>query len=113
MVPSSTDPLADAPLPRVAERRAEIERRTSERRQLVLMPPVERRAGGPRRDPGERRTGPERRALETAEEHVRNALQLLMNIVDTASLDDDLRRNIDSVIFRLHFAIERMERDAP
>jgi hypothetical protein len=43
---------------------------------------------------------------------VRNALQLLMTIVETGDLDDELRRDLDAAIFRLHFAIERLRRIA-
>lgn len=104
MVPSSPDPLPDAQPPRVTERRGETDRRTADRRKLVLVPTVERRSRGTRRQPGDRRT-----SLETAETHVRDALQLLMSIVDTASLDDEVRRDLDAAIFRLHFAVERLQ----
>lgn len=104
------DPHADPQRPRLAERRGQHERRTGERRQLVLVPSAERRARETRRRTGDRRTGPELRGSETAEEHVRNALQLLMTVADTASIDDDRRRDLDAAIFRLHFAIERLRR---
>ena len=106
----TTDPHADSQHPTVPEQRAERERRTDERRKLTLVPSVERRSRWTRRRTGERRTHPGLRGTETAEEHVRNALQLLTTIAETASLDDELRRDIDAAIFRLHFAIERLRR---
>jgi hypothetical protein len=93
----------------VAERRTEQERRAGERRQLTLVPSEERRTRGTRRRAGDRRARPGRGA-ETTEEHVRNALQLLTTIAETESLDDELRRDLDAAIFRLHFAIERLQR---
>ena len=107
---SLTDPKSEAP--KAPERRATPDRRTGERRQLVLIPAVDRRAPGTRRRPGDRRAAPGHPAHETAEEHVRNALQLLTNIVETGDLDDELRRDLDAAIFRLHFAIERLRRIA-
>ena len=76
----------------------------------MLIPTVERRAPGTRRRPGDRRTGPNPPRNETAEEHVRNALQLLNTIVDSEQLDDEVRRDLDAAIFRLHFAIERLRK---
>lgn len=109
-VSSLTDPKSDAS--KAPDRRAAPDRRTGERRQLVLVPTVDRRAPGTRRRPGDRRTGKGPPGSETAEEHVRNALQLLMTIVETGDLDDELRRDLDAAIFRLHFAIERLRRIA-
>jgi hypothetical protein len=105
------DPPADAQLPRLVERRGKRERRISERRQLVLAPPVERRSPEARRVTEDRRSGSERRASQTAEEHVRNAAQLLTAIADSGLLDDELRRDLDGAIFRLHFALQRLRRD--
>jgi hypothetical protein len=93
----------------VTDRRSKPERRTGERRQLVLIPAVDRRAPGTRRRPGDRRTA-NPPGNESAEEHVRNALQLLMSIVDAGEMDDEVRRDLDAAIFRLHFAIERLHR---
>lgn len=109
----STDPHADPENPTVPEQRAEQDRRTGERRKLKLVPSVERRTRGTRRRTGERRSQPGTRGTETAEEHVRNALQLLTAIAETESLDDELRRDFDAAIFRLHFAIERLRRGDP
>jgi hypothetical protein len=97
----------------VPERRAEQDRRTGERRKLTLVPSVERRSRRTRRRTGERRATPGTSGTETAEEHVRNALQLLTTIAETESLDDELRRDLDAAIFRLYFAIERLRRVDP
>ena len=88
------------------DRRAERERRIAERRKEVRPTAVERR-GKPSLD---RRSGVEMRGSETVEEHVRNALQLLVSAVETTTLDDDLRRDIDAAAFRLRFAVERLRR---
>ena len=96
----------------MVERRGAQDRRTKERRRLTLVPSEERRTGEARRRPGDRRASPEVRDAETAEEHVRNAVQLLMTIAETDSLDDEVRRDVDAAIFRLHFAIERLRRSS-
>ena len=74
----------------------------------MLVPPLEQRSRGAQRRTGERRTGTRLGGKETAEEHVRNALQLLMTIAETGSLDDEVRRDLDAAIFRLRFAIDRL-----
>jgi hypothetical protein len=113
----STSTDLHAKPPKVPDRRAKPERRTGERRTLALVPTVDRRAPGTRRRPGDRRTdtGTGVPGGETAEEHVRNALQLLLTIVEAggADLDDEVRRDLDAAIFRLHFAIERLQRIDP
>jgi hypothetical protein len=65
-------------------------------------------AAGKERSPKDRRTGVERRGRETVEEHLRNALQLLSNIAETGSLDDEARRDLDAAMFRLRFAVDRL-----
>jgi hypothetical protein len=106
--PEAEQPEAEQPAP--ADRRSAHDRRTGERRRLTLVPQEERRVGESRRRVEERRVTPGLRDAETAEEHVRNALQLLMTIAETESLDDEVRRDLDAAIFRLHFAIERLQR---
>lgn len=111
--PAAEQPEAEQPAaeqPASADRRSAHDRRTGERRRLTLVPQEERRVGESRRRVGERRVTPGLRDAETAEEHVRNALQLLMTIAETESLDDEVRRDLDAAIFRLHFAIERLQR---
>jgi hypothetical protein len=89
------------------ERRSGAERRTGERRSVAAQPALERRAGLERRLVRARRTKLERR--ETPEEHIRNALQLLANVADSGALTDELRRDLDSAMLRLRFAIDRLE----
>jgi hypothetical protein len=105
---SSNDPHPDAQRSPLADRRGEPQRRSGERRQLVLVPPLEQRSRGAQRRTEERRTGTRLGGKETAEEHVRNALQLLMTIAETGSLGDEVRRDLDAAIFRLRFAIDRL-----
>lgn len=82
----------------VAERRA-----VAERRQAAERVPVERRAG---RD---RRTGAERRAAESAGELIRIALELLTNVAEAGTLDEDSLRDLDAAMFRLRFALDRFD----
>jgi len=95
------------------ERRSPSERRGAERRHRIALVPVERRAGGDRRLAGERRIKLQRPRDETPEEHIRNALQLLANVAESGTLDDELQRDIDSAMFRLRFAVERLEGGLP
>jgi len=92
----------------VPERRSGDERRGGERRTGAPQPGLERRTGGERRLVA-RRTKLERRAEETAEEHIRNALQLLGNVADGGTLSDELRRDLDTAMLRLRFAVDRLE----
>jgi hypothetical protein len=108
-VSPSFEPDPDAPLLPSGERRGEHERRAGERRHLDLVPSVELRARRTRRRTPNRRTGSEFPGTETVEEHIRNALQLLTTIAETETLGDDQQRNLDAAIFRLHFAIERLQ----
>ena len=92
------------------ERRTGNERRSAERRVSTGQTALERRAGAERRSLRTRRTMLDRRTEETAEEHLRNALQLLGNIAEAAVLNDELRRDLDSAMLRLRFAVDRLER---
>jgi hypothetical protein len=76
---------------------------------MATQPAFERRAGAERRLVRTRRTKLERRLEETPEEHIRNALQLLANVADSGTLSDELRRDLDSAMLRLRFAIDRLE----
>lgn len=98
-------PPPDGNLPPIVERRGEHDRRSGERRYLILVPPLERRSPKTRRREPDRRLG-----SATAEEAVRTALQLLMTITETETLDDEQQRHLDAAVFRLHFAIERLQR---
>lgn len=76
----------------------------------MVLVDVERRSGRDRRGAGERRL---HEVDETPSQHIRNALQLLANVAQSGALDDELQRDIDSAIFRLRFAVERLESVAP
>jgi hypothetical protein len=112
MAPSAGERHVDAEHPGPPEQPRLRERRIGERRQENRPPAVERRAGAGSRS-FDRRSGVEMRGSETVEEHVRNALQLLVSIVETGALDDDVRRDIDAAAFRLRFAVERLRRNKP
>jgi hypothetical protein len=87
-----------------AERRRSAERRApADRRRLVELVPVERRAAG------ERRSGVDRRAPDNMGECIRSALQLLTNVAESGVLDEENLRDLDSAMFRLRFALERFD----
>ncbi len=92
------------------DRRGISDRRTEDQPDLTLVP-VERRTGKDRRR-SDRRTSPNR-SHETAREHIGNALQLLATVSQSARLDDALQRDLDSAIFRLRFALDRLEHGRP
>ncbi len=87
-----------------ADRRLTTERRgPTDRRRVVTVVVEERRSGVERRAP------PERRAPESAGEHIRNALQLLTNVAESGTLDEESLRDLDAAMFRLRFALDRLE----
>ena len=97
-----------------AERRTGKERRSGERRQGLILVTAERRDRKDRRGKDERRAAQrrsraERRAEESAAEHIRNALQLIAQVADSHELDDEHRRDLDAALFRLRFALDRLE----
>jgi hypothetical protein len=103
---------SDAPLTdrrTAAGRRAATERRGGDRRQGLTLVTAERRAGQDRRRPAERRSVAERRAEESAIEHIRHAFKLIAQVADADQLDDEQRRDLDAALFRLRFAIDRLE----
>src|SRR5438876_5247322 len=114
-VPSSRRndaPPADRRAP--ADRRSGTERRNGDRRSTLALVTVERRSGDERRQHAERRAtgrrgGQERRGQESAAEHIRNALQLIAEVADARELDDEHRRDLDAALFRLRFALDRLE----
>lgn len=97
------------------ERRRGVDRRVGERRQVLTLVPAERRGGRDRRQGGERRgreerrSGTERRGPETAAAHIRNAVALIAHVAESDELDDERRRDLDAAIFRLRFALDRLE----
>lgn len=84
---------------------------------MLTLVPVERRGGGDRRQGGERRgreerrSGAERRGPEAAASHIRNALTLIAHVAESDELDDERRRDLDAAMFRLRFALDRLEQD--
>ena len=87
-----------------ADRRLTQDRRTrGDRRRVVTVVVEERRSGVDRRAPAERR------APESAAEHIRNALQLLTNVAESGTLDEESLRDLDAAMFRLRFALDRLE----
>lgn len=103
---------------RVLPNRRRLDQRTGERRETVAPVQLERRSrpdrrqGTERRRPGDRRTWLDRRvSQETVGELIRNALQLLADVADAGSLDDEVRRDLDAAMFRLRFALDRLESD--
>ena len=96
----------EATLP--ADRRTIADRRAAlpgDRRQVVVLVPAERRSGQ------ERRNAVERRTPESVAEHIRSALQLLTNVAESGTLDEESLRDLDAAMFRLRFALDRF--DAP
>jgi len=87
-----------------ADRRLIIDRRAATDRRRVVSVVVEDRRSGV-----DRRGQPERRAPETAGEHIRNALQLLTNVAESGTLDEESLRDLDAAMFRLRFALDRLE----
>ncbi len=115
MVPAASDRRKPIDRRAVTDRRNGEERRGGERRKALVLAPAERRAGQERRASGERRAAPERRtaaerrARESAAEHIRNAIQLLANVAEAGTLDEESLRDLDAAMFRLRFALDRLE----
>jgi len=85
-----------------------MERRDSDRRsgadQRAELVPV-----GAERRKSDRRQGIERRlALQSAAGQLQAAMGLLLQVRDSASLNDEERRLLDTAMLRLRFAVERM-----
>jgi len=96
------------------DRRSQPDRRVlGDRRKAAADAPSADSPVGDKRRVKARRSGAERRSNETVEEHLRNALQLLSNIAETGSLDDEARRDLDAAMFRLRFAVDRLRFGAP
>ena len=86
--------------------RRDTDRRSGEDKRVEHVPvAVDRRKS-------DRRLGIERRlALQSAAGQLQIAIGLLMQVADAATLDDELRRSLDTAMMRLRFALERMERE--
>ncbi len=98
------------------DRRSGIDQRSGERRLAPVTAKPERRVvpdrrvGVDRRKPSVRRSVLERRGPESVAEHIRNALQLLANVAESGTLDLEHLRDLDAAMFRLRFAVDRLER---
>ncbi len=88
-----------------ADRRQTSDRRNQpDRRRVVTVVVKERRSGT------ERRAFFERRSAEEPGEDIRNALQLLTNVAESGTLDEASLRDLDAAMFRLRFALDRLEK---
>ena len=88
-----------------ADRRQTSDRRSHpDRRRVVTVVVKERRSGK------ERRAFFERRSSEEPGEDIRNALQLLTNVAESGTLDEASLRDLDAAMFRLRFALDRLEK---
>src|SRR5258708_19415867 len=88
-----------------ADRRLATDRRApTDRRRVVTVVVEERRSGV------DRRAKPERRAPESAGEHIRNALQLLTNVPESGTLDEESLRDLHPARFQLPFSLNPQQR---
>lgn len=88
-----------------ADRRQTPDRRNQpDRRRVVTVVVKDRRSGT------ERRGFFERRSAEEPGEDIRNALQLLTNVAESGTLDEASLRDLDAAMFRLRFALDRLEK---
>ena len=83
--------------------RRDTDRRSGEETRVQQVPvAVDRRKS-------DRRQGIERRlALQSAAGQLQTAMGLLLQVADSASLNDEERRLLDTAMLRLRFAVERM-----
>jgi len=88
--------------PQVAERRLYTDRRGGQDRRT--------NARAERRSTLERRRWIGRRAEEPAAEHIRNAMQLLVNVVESAEITDAIRIDLAAALQRLRRALLEAER---
>ena len=94
---ATLQPMSSSP----TERRKVGDRRAANRRRVVVVVAVERRSEPDRRNDSERRTP------DNVGEHIRNALQLLTNVAESGTLDEESLRDLDAAMFRLRFALDR------
>lgn len=89
----------------LAERRLGADRRAAEdRRRTIVRVPVEQRSGA------DRRKGSDRRGPGSVGEQIRSALELLTTVAESGTLDEATLRDLDTAVFRLRFALDRVER---
>jgi hypothetical protein len=97
------------------ERRGGVDRRGVPRRftyrsvsfDVRQMP--DRRRCAERRSTLERRMVGRRSAIETASEHLRNALQLLAEVAGTATADVEAQQNLEATVKRLRQALSLLD----
>jgi hypothetical protein len=102
----------------VPDRRFVEDRRIIDRRQSLVPVQVEQRMGIDRRLLNERRASEDRRwwmdrrlAGASLGMHLRTAVELLERVADSGPLADERRRDLDGAMFRLKFALDRLEED--
>jgi hypothetical protein len=102
----------------IADRRRGRDRRAAPRRRAIHSVTasaerrhvVDRRRGSEQRSTLERRAYITRRApVETAAEHIRNALQLLSRLSESEGLTDELGNDLDAALRRLRLALSMIE----
>jgi hypothetical protein len=111
-------PTAPVPPSRLfADRRTGTDQRTEPRRTTVSSLSVERRARVDRRRGSERRSTLDRRgrarrdlAIESPAEHLRNALQLVVQLTEDPTLGDSQRADAAVVLQRVRQALAVLER---
>ena len=86
--------------------RRDSDRRSSPDRRVEAMPVAVERRKSDRRAEIERRL-----ALQSAAGQMQIAIGLLTQIAEAGTLNDELRRALDTATLRLRFALERMERE--
>ena len=83
--------------------RRDTDRRSGEDKRIEHM------AVSAERRKSDRREGIERRlALQSAAGQLQTAMGLLLQLSDSAALNDEERRMLDTAMLRLRFAVERM-----
>jgi len=88
-----------------ADHRIVPDRRSAADRRCVIRVAVEDRRSG-----AERRADIERRGGDTPPDHIHTALQLLTSVAESGTLDEASLRDLDAAMFRLRFALQRIER---
>jgi hypothetical protein len=83
--------------------RRDSDRRSGAEQRAQLVPVSDERRKSDRRQGVERRL-----ALQSAAGQLQTAMALLLQLADSASLNDDERRLLDTAMLRLRFAVERM-----
>lgn len=83
--------------------RRDLDRRSGGDQRAELVPVEAERRNSDRRQGIERRL-----ALQSAAGQLQTAIGLLLQLADSAALNDEERRLLDTAMLRLRFAVERM-----